>query len=65
MYCYPWFVVQLSIEEFLMEAGDPSDEDHILLNNPLSAEFGVRTAEQMEHLVKYALPDFALVRRAF
>lgn len=57
--------VQLSIEEFLMNSVDPNDKDHKLLLNPLSAEFGVRTAEDMDNLVKDTLPDFKLVRACF
>lgn len=53
---------QLSIEEFLMNPNDPYDKDHELLLNPLSAEFGVRTAKGMETLIQDTLPDFKLVR---
>eukprot|EP00752_Nemacystus_decipiens_P007990 g7138.t1 len=51
---------QLSIEEFFMNAQDPHDKDHELLVNPLSAEFGVRTAKGMETLIQNTLPDFKL-----
>lgn len=56
---------QLSIEEFLMNPEDPYDKDHELLRNPLSAEFGVRTATDMESLVQDTLPDFKLVKTSF
>lgn len=55
--------MQLSIEEFLMHPKDPHDKDHELLLNPLSAEFGVRTAKGMEILIQDTLPDFKLVRK--
>lgn len=42
----------------------PSVDDHLeLLNNPLSAEFGVTTLAQMEHLIAHGLSSFKLVRR--
>lgn len=47
-----------------MKTGNPSDNDHQRLYNPLSAEFGVTTAKEMEHLVK-EIADFTLVRTAF
>lgn len=53
--------VQISIEEFLMHPAG-SSKDHKLLYNPLSAEFGVRTAEQLDSLISDTLPDFKLVR---
>lgn len=53
--------VQLSIEEFLMRPAG-SSKDHKLLYNPLSAEFGVRTAEQLDSLISDTLPDFKLVK---
>lgn len=56
------FFHQLSIEEFLINPVDPKDQDHKLLLNPLSAEFGVKTAEDMDRLIKGKLPDFKLVR---
>lgn len=45
-----------------MSPTDPHDEDHELLLNPLSAEFGVRTAKGMETLIQDTLPEFKLVR---
>lgn len=61
IYC-PLSYMQLSIEEFLMNPRDPHDKDHELLVNPLSAEFGVRTAKDMDSLIQSTLPDFKLVR---
>lgn len=52
---------QLSIEDFLLNAGNSNNENHRLLINPLSAEFGVRNDKQMKHLVDYVLPTFKLV----
>lgn len=54
--------VQLSIEEFLMNPNNPQDKDHKHMLNPLSAEFGVRTLEGLDSLIKDTLPDFKLVR---
>ncbi|CAN0088221.1 unnamed protein product, partial [Ectocarpus sp. 6 AP-2014] len=51
---------QISIEEFLMHTAG-SSKDHKLLYNPLSAEFGVRTAEQLDSLISDTLPDFKLI----
>ncbi|CAM9934952.1 unnamed protein product, partial [Ectocarpus sp. 13 AM-2016] len=51
---------QISIEEFLMHPAG-SSKDHKLLYNPLSAEFGVRTAEQLDSLISDTLPDFKLI----
>lgn len=45
-----------------MNPRDPHDKDHELLVNPLSAEFGVRTAKDMDSLIQNTLPDFKLVR---
>lgn len=53
--------VQLSIEEFLTNPTDPDDEDHQHLRNPLSAEFGIRTAVVMVRFITDSLPDFKLV----
>lgn len=44
-----------------MHPKNPNDKDHQLLLNPLSAEFGVRTKEDMDSLIKDTLPDFKLV----
>lgn len=40
------------------------DKDHRMLFNPLSAEFGVRTAEEMDSFISSSLPDFKLVKFA-
>lgn len=48
-----------------MNPHDPHDKDHELLLNPLSAEFGVRTAEGVQSLIYDTLPDFKLVRILF
>lgn len=53
--------VQQSIEEFLF-SGHRHDKDHGMLFNPLSAEFGVRTADEMDSFISSALPDFKLVK---
>lgn len=44
-----------------MHPTDPNDKDHELLLNPLSAEFGVRTQDDLDSLIKETLPDFKLV----
>ncbi|CAB1115715.1 unnamed protein product [Ectocarpus sp. CCAP 1310/34] len=51
---------QQSIEEFLL-SGHRNNNEHRMLYNPLSAEFGVRTAEEMDSFISSALPDFKLV----
>lgn len=33
-----------------------------LLHNPLCAEFGIRTAEELDDFIQNDLPDFAMVR---
>lgn len=35
-----------------------------LLHNPLCAEFGIRTAQELEDFIRNDLPDFAMVRKA-
>lgn len=56
--------MQLSIGEFLLKAKNLNDEEHSCLLNPLSAEFGVKTADEMQHLVDDVLPSFKLVGTA-
>lgn len=56
--------MQLTIGEFLLEANNPNDEGHSSLLNPLSAEFGVKTTDEMQHLVDNVLPSFKLVGTA-
>ncbi|CAN0317467.1 unnamed protein product, partial [Ectocarpus sp. 6 AP-2014] len=50
---------QKSIEEFLFSAH--GDKDSQVLFNTLSAEFGVRTADEMDSFITSALPNFKLV----
>lgn len=53
--------MQLSIEEFLFEANNLKDDAHSRLLNPLSREFGVKTQDEMKHLIDNVLPSFKLV----
>lgn len=54
--------VQRSIEDFLLTAH--GDKEPWVLCNTLSAEFGLRTTEEMESFISSALPEFKLVRLA-
>lgn len=54
-------VDQKSIEEFLTQAKNPGDDQHMRLFNPLSAEFGVKTDADAQYLVDDVLPRFKLV----
>eukprot|EP00904_Undaria_pinnatifida_P012659 jgi/Undpi1/8523/HiC_scaffold_25.g10990.m1 len=51
---------QLSIEEFLTKH-PRGDHQSQRLHNPLSAEFGVATLTQMEHLIAHELSVFKLI----
>ncbi|CAN0230044.1 unnamed protein product [Scytosiphon promiscuus] len=57
----PCRTIQLSIEEFLLHPMDPDDKEHKDLVNPLSAELGVRTAEDAVRVITDSLPDFKLI----
>ena len=42
----------------------PREPRHVeLLSNPLSAEFGVRTQTELQHLIAQELSSFKLVRK--